>query len=61
MLFSYFAVSCDSGNILHITLRSSPPTDTATVHYHYASLFNISQYHALHNAGQDLINLRHVS
>lgn len=61
MLFSYFAVSRDSGNIIHITLRSSPPTDTPTMHYSYASVFSVNRYNALHNAGQDLINLRNVS
>jgi hypothetical protein len=60
MLFSYFAVSRDSGNIIHITMRSSPPIDTPTVQYSYASIASVNRYNTLHNAGQDLISLRSV-
>ncbi|MBD9425071.1 hypothetical protein IB232_07055 [Pseudomonas sp. PDM15] len=61
MLFSYFAVSRDSGNIIHITMRSSPPADTRTVRYCYASIANVNRYHTLHNSGQDLISLKNVA
>ncbi|MDD0841436.1 hypothetical protein [Pseudomonas sp. Gutcm_11s] len=61
MLFSYFAISRDSGNIIHITLRNSAPTDTSTVRYSYASQASINRYHALHNEGQDLISLKNVT
>ena len=61
MLFSYFAVSRGSGNIIHITLRSSPPTDTPSVQYTYASIASINRYRTLHDAGQDLISLRNVA
>lgn len=61
MLFSYFAVSRASGNIIHITLRSSPPVDTPTVQYSYASAASINRYRILHNAGQDLISLKNVA
>jgi hypothetical protein len=60
MLFSYFAVSRDSGTSIHITMRSSPPTDTPTVRYSYASIANVHRYNTLHNTGQNLISLKNV-
>ncbi|MCY1291425.1 hypothetical protein D9M68_499080 [compost metagenome] len=61
MLFSYFAVARSSGNIIHITMRSSPPADTLTVRYTYASVASVNRYNELHNAGQELITLRNVA
>jgi hypothetical protein len=42
-------------------MRSSPPTDTPTVRYCYASIANVNRYHTLHNSGQDLISLKNVA
>lgn len=57
MLIPYFVVARESGNIIRITRRDGPPTDTDTVVNLRASLQGLERYEKLLDSGQELIGL----
>ncbi|MCY1420569.1 hypothetical protein D9M71_361960 [compost metagenome] len=61
MITAYFVVSRDSGNIIRITRRESPPDDTPTVFNVLALTSSQMRYESLYADGEDLISLRSVT